>query len=124
MAPSLGLRLRALLALSVFSISLSLPLLSFGHFTFDDDRACESISLVSPVSKPGVQIEPLRQSLPPDHCALCHWLRAVGGSRTTAVTTIEAWLEPSPTVLVSSPTWHSVSVVPHVPSRAPPAVIG
>src|SRR6476646_9929843 len=117
MTPRLGLRLRALLALSVFSISLALPLLSFGHFTFDDDRACEAVSLTAPAQKPGVQIEPLRATLPPDHCALCHWLRAVGGSRTTAVTKIEAWLEPSPTVLVSSPTWHSVSVVPHGPSR-------
>src|SRR5262245_48824379 len=124
MTPSLGLRLRALLALAVFSISLALPLLSFGHLTFDDDRACEVVSLTVQTPKPGVQIEPLRPTLPPDHCALCHWLRAVGGSRTTSVTTIEAWLEPSPTVLIPSPTWHSVSVVPHVPSRAPPTIFG
>jgi hypothetical protein len=124
MALRLGLRLRALLALFVFSTSLSLPLVSFGHFTLDDDRACEAVSLTAPVPVPGVHFGPLRQTLPPDHCALCHWLRAVGGSRTTAVTTIHAWLEPSPPAVIALPTRRSVPVVVHLPSRAPPVVIG
>jgi hypothetical protein len=122
MASRLGLRLRALLALCVFSGSLSLPLLSFGHFTFDDDAACGSVSLTRP--HPGVQFETARRPLPPDHCALCHWLRAVGGARTSVPTTVHAWLEPAPTGTVASPTWRSVAVAVHLPPRAPPVVFG
>src|SRR3954454_9666528 len=111
MAPSLGLRLRALLALSVFSLSLSLPLLSFGHFAFDDDTACGSVKLTRPQST--VYVEPTRQSLPPEPCALCHWLRAVGGARASIATIVHAWLEPTAPALVPATTKHSASPLIH-----------
>jgi hypothetical protein len=122
MVRSLSLRLRALLALSAFVGSLSLPLVSFGHLTLDDDRACGSIVLA--LGHPWAQLEPIRPSLPADHCALCHWLRAVGGSRTSDVVTPHTWLEPAASAPVLTLVWRPALLVTERPSRAPPPAIG
>jgi hypothetical protein len=122
MALSPGLRLRALLALAVFSISLSLPLLSFGHFTLDDDTACGSVKLSA--AHPGSQFELVRPPLPPSHCALCHWLRAVGGSQTSGITTVHAWLGPAAPTISFPAAWSPAPTVSLLPSRAPPVTLG
>jgi hypothetical protein len=121
MVRSLSLRLRALLALSTFVGSLSLPLVSFGHLTLDDDRACGSVVLDA--GQPWAQFEPIRPSLPADHCALCHWLRAVGGSRTSNVVTAHTGLEPTAAVPVLALVWRPALLVTERPSRAPPQTI-
>ena len=121
MVRSLSLRLRALVALSAFLGSLSLPLMSFGHLTLDDDRACGSIVLDA--GQPWAQFEPIRPSLPADHCALCHWLRSVGGARTSSVVATQTWLEPSAPVPVLTSVWRRALRVTERPSRAPPAFV-
>ena len=114
------LRLRALLALSAFVGSLSLPVVGFGHLTLDDDRACGSV--VMALSHPGVQVDAPRPSLPLDHCALCHWLRAVGGSRTATVVTTLTWLEPSAPAPVPALAKRPSILATERPSRAPPVL--
>lgn len=120
MVRSLSLRLRALLALTAFVGSLSLPLVNFGHLTLDDDRACGSIVLA--LGHPWAQLESPAQSLPADHCALCHWLRAVGGSRTSTVVTTLTWLEPGEPAPVPELARRPALLVIERPSRAPPVL--
>src|SRR4051812_46596611 len=103
MAHFVGLRVRALVAVGAVLGSLGLPPLSFGHFTFDDDRACGSVELIA--SHPGFELGPVKPTLPADHCALCHWLRAVGGARTAGVVTVHAWLEASALIVDLAPVW-------------------
>ena len=122
MLRSLSLRLRALLALTALGGSLSLPLVNFSHLTLDDDRACGSVVLA--LGHPWAQFESPRPSLPDDHCALCHWLRAVGGARTSGVVTTQTWLEPSAPAPVPALAWRPALLVIDRPSRAPPPSIG
>jgi len=120
--PSIGLRLRALAALVAFVGSLTLPLLSLGHFVLEDDRACAPVQLTT--TGDDAELEPLRPAPPQNHCVVCHWLRAVGGSRTTGVTTCDVWLEPSAPTVIVAPAWHATLALTDRPSRAPPALLG
>jgi hypothetical protein len=122
MAPSVGLRLRALATLVVFVASLGLPMVSFGHYGLEDDLACGSVSLTE--AHPGVQLDQARPKLPPNHCAVCHWLRAVGGSHTTGITLLHAWLEPAEAPVATAEHWRPAPAVSARPSRAPPSLIG
>ena len=122
MVPSVGLRIRALVTLVAFVASLGLPVFSLSHYALDDDTACGSIQLTTTQS--GAQLEQKRPSLPLQHCAICHWLRAVGGSQTTGVTIVHAWLEPSPAAPLAAETWRPATTDTDRPSRAPPALIG
>src|ERR1041384_2221451 len=99
-----GLRIRAFAALVAFVGSLALPLLSFGHLTFDDDRACDSLELRAD-QNPRTAVGETRPALPPEHCALCHWLRAVGNARTSGSVNLQAWLESSLPVVLPAPAW-------------------
>lgn len=122
MVRSVSLRLRALAALATFVGSLSLPLVSFSHLLQDDDRACGSVLLA--LGHPWAQLEAPHPSLPADHCALCHWLRAVGGARTSGVVTTHTWLEPGASAPVLALVWRPAVLVTERPSRAPPQSIG
>jgi hypothetical protein len=122
MPRSLSLRLRALVALSAFVGSLSLPLLSFGHLALDDDTACGSV--VMAFGQPGTRVGLPQSSPRAQHCPLCHWLRAVGGAQAAGAVTAVAWLEPGAPAPAVSLVWHPALVVTERPSRAPPAVIG
>jgi hypothetical protein len=122
MVPSAGLRIRALVTLVAFVASLGLPVFSLSHYALDDDTACGSIQLTPTQSS--VQLDQKRPSLPLQHCAICHWLRAVGGSQTTDVTVVQAWLEPAPAAPVAAEAWRPATTDTARPSRAPPALIG
>jgi hypothetical protein len=117
----LGLRLRALLALAAFVGTFSLPLISVGHLAFDDDRACGSIELAGYGAD--ARFAPAQAPIPQNHCALCHWLRAVGGASTSDVSVTRVWLERgdiAAPVVLTQPVRPALT---HGPSRAPPTVL-
>ena len=113
-----SVRLRSWIALVAFVGALGLPLVTASHLAPDDDAACGLVVLV-----PGsttAEVGEAQDTLPPGHCALCHWLRAVGGAQPAVAKTVVAWLEPvgSEAPLVA-PDPH-FDAVADSPSRAPP----
>jgi hypothetical protein len=118
---SLALRARAWLALGAFLASLALPFLAARHLTFDDDAACGVDELT--LGHAGLQLEASRPSPVPGHCALCHWLRAVGGAHPGDLSFVATWLEPIAYRPALVRQGHDVLAVSDRPSRAPPAAI-
>jgi mono/diheme cytochrome c family protein len=118
----LGQRVRGWIALGAFAASLTLPLQSLRHATLDDDAACAPVVLAGGHAER--QFEPLTPSPFRGHCAICHWVRAVGGARTEWAVTVAAWLDPSESRPTLAEAW-LVSATPiERPSRAPPHAIG
>lgn len=86
-------RLRAWVALAAFLGSVGLPFVSASHMLADDDAACGQVSLVN--HHPVVQFERSTPASPLEHCAICHWQRAVSGASTSARVTAALSLESS-----------------------------
>ena len=118
----IGQRVRGWIALGAFAASLALPLQSLRHATFDDDAACGSVGLAS--SPAQQQLGPVRPAVPAGHCAICHWLRAVGGAKTELAVTTAAWLEPTESRPTPTVVWLGSATPIERPSRAPPQAIG
>jgi hypothetical protein len=109
-------RLRAWLALVAFVGSFLLPLAA-NHIAWDDDLGDgRPVAAHSPT-----QFDAATGSAPTDHCALCHWWRAIGNANAGLVADANVWLRPDElheTGAVSSP---DHLVVFDRPSRAPPS---
>ena len=71
-------RLFGHLTLTVFLASLCLPFLTASHFAWDDDPACGS-DVLAPAHAT-TQFEPVIPGPVAQHCAICHWLRALGSA--------------------------------------------
>jgi len=109
-------RLRAWLALVAFVGSFLLPLAA-NHIAWDDDVGDgRPISGHSPT-----QFDAATASARADHCALCHWWRAIGNANAGLLADASVWLQPDEicgSAAISSP---DHLVVHDRPSRAPPA---
>jgi len=119
---SFAFRVRAWAALTVFVGSLGLPFLAARHLTFDDDAACGVDELT--VYHQRTQVEAAQAAPIPGHCALCHWLRAVGGAHPADWGLVATWLEPVSYRSVAPAQGHDSVPVAHRASRAPPPAIG
>lgn len=117
---TIGLRrLTAQVALAVFLGVLTLPVLSPSHLRADDDIDCGSADLVlrNPTPQLGLPTPPATRQ----HCALCHWQRAVRSATTPAPATVmhaEGWSDASP---LESLHPVAASTFDRKPARAPPS---
>jgi hypothetical protein len=75
-------RIGALIALIAFSAGLLLPGAFVLHAPDDADAAWGAPGLVA--GHPVTQVEPERPSVEDEHCAICHWMRALTHSITGA----------------------------------------
>jgi len=113
-------RLRVWITLAAFLGTFAVPVATLGHFTADDDAACGQISPVA--GHLTTQFESPQAAPPLEHCALCHWLRAVGGASPSVprvvavVATLNRVAPPAAERAAESP------VVSQRSSRAPPSL--
>jgi len=115
-----GRRIRAWVTLAAFLGTLAIPVATLGHFTPDDDAACGPV-----IGAPGhasTQVEVPRPAPVPQHCALCHWLRAVGGAAPSVPRV--AMSLPTPARVQAPATEHRATdpTLNERPSRAPPSL--
>jgi hypothetical protein len=113
----LTLRLRAWMALGAFLATFALPVAGAGHLALDSDAACD------PAETSGhsrAQVEIVHPTAAGTHCAICHWLRAVGGARTDIRVVAVAWLEPAGLEPTLTPFWRGALTASERPARAPP----
>ena len=75
-------RAAAWLALFAFAAGLILPASVAVHAPDDADAAWGAARLLA--SHAQTQVEPVRPPTDDDHCAICHWLRALNHSVRTA----------------------------------------
>jgi hypothetical protein len=81
--------MRAWATLAAFAATLVVPFVSARHVFRLDDAACATESRSGrAASRLGSAVVDDRA----DHCALCHWLRAVGGSQIATGTLVRAGL--------------------------------
>jgi hypothetical protein len=102
-------------ALAAFAASFALPILSTRHLVPDVDEGSRlAVHAEQQVGMPeGTGAD--------EHCAVCHWMRAVAGASAPAVAVFATWLPPAEPVATGSPDRQGRTAVPAVPSRAPPA---
>lgn len=102
-------------ALAAFAASFALPILSTRHLVPDVDEGSRLAVHAEPqVAVPG-------GTSGDEHCAVCHWMRAVAGASTHSGTVFVTWFLPSDPVTAGSSDRQGRTAVPAVPSRAPPA---
>jgi hypothetical protein len=77
--------------LATFLVGLTAPALSARHGATGDDASCGP-GLVN--GHPVEQFEPVLPPVVDDHCALCHWLRAVGGASPAGAQVQDVGLDP------------------------------
>lgn len=114
-------RLTGLVAILTFVAGLCLPLFS-GHFLLDDDTACQTDVLVALTAQPPVVQAPQPEA-PPEHCAICHWQRAISGAHASARTLAVRALEPSVSVALAATRAAELNLQHFGASRAPPFVL-
>jgi hypothetical protein len=110
-------RLGSWLALASFVAGVLLPASVVRHGPDDPDAAWGAPGLAA--GHPVTQVEPVRPPVPQDHCAICHWVRALTHSvagvplRGPQLDVVRA---------VSSPTVCDVEfdIAAGSPARAPP----
>ena len=113
-------RLAAWIAILSFAAGLILPASISAHAPDDRDAAWGAAGLLA--GHPTDQIEPVRDPADDDHCAICHWLRALTHSVRGA--TIKnphfALVRVAPAAAVPG---HSGEATASAPARAPPSVL-
>jgi hypothetical protein len=112
-------RLVALSAIVTFAAGLCLPLLS-GHFLVDDDTACDTDVLVPITSQPNT-IQASQPEAPLEHCAICHWQRAISGAHASARTIAVRAPQPSASVAMDATRTPELTLQHFGASRAPPS---
>ena len=115
----LTLRLRAWIALGAFLATFALPVAGSGHLSLAADAACDPGETAGHAQS---QFEIVHPTAAGTHCAVCHWLRAVGGARTNIRVIAAAWLEPAGLEPALTPSWRGALTVFERPARAPPAL--
>ena len=108
----------AWVATCVLVASLALPVSAAWHLRLDDDAACVPPGVPGhPVS----QLEVVRDGPAAEHCALCHWMRGLGGAALGHHAATAAWLSPGEVGLAFSAASARPQVVSLRSSRAPPS---
>jgi hypothetical protein len=113
-----GKQLRAWVAFLAFAGSFGLPFFSASHLSGLDDEACGQVVLATHSKTQFQGVTPIP---PPQHCAYCHWQRAVGGATTAAAGGIVPWIRPQEDRTPAAAHLFDAVVILHRPSRAPPA---
>ena len=109
-------RLVAWFALTVFVGSLGLPL-AVRHLAWDDD-----LGDGRPISgHPAAQVDAGQPSASSDHCALCHFWRAMGSAAAGLIQDNTIWLQPDELREAAAVPSPDHLIVRDRPSRAPPA---
>jgi hypothetical protein len=106
------------MALAAFVAGVLLPASFAVHEPDDVDAAWGAAGLVA--GHPVTQVEPVLPPVDEEHCAICHWMRALTHSVTGAPA---AGPEIAVVLLAATPPLPSVQfdVSPPSPARAPPA---
>jgi hypothetical protein len=118
-ARALLLRVRAWVALGAFAGSLVLPAAAARHEAIDlDDPACGPVAAAGHASE---QVEPVWPPISGDHCAVCHWLRAMGSAQPLRIDPLNRPLAPADPTPFEGGGGPSASAVLPQQSRAPPA---
>lgn len=112
-------RLVALVAMATFVAGLCLPLFS-GHFLVDDDTACDTDVLIPITSQPNT-IQASQPEAPLEHCAICHWQRAISGAHASARTIAVRAPQLSAAVTIDATRAPVVTLQHFGASRAPPS---
>lgn len=102
-------------SLLAFAASLALPVLSTRHLAPDaDDGVRLSFNM-------GERLDLPAETGSDEHCAVCHWMRAVAGASVGALgVQLTGFITSQPTLADSSDR-QGRTAVPAGPSRAPPA---
>lgn len=114
-------RLTGLVAIVTFVAGLCLPLFS-GHFLLDDDTACQTDVLVSRTAR-AQAIQTAQPVAPLEHCAICHWQRAISGAHASARTIAVRSPELSASVAIRAARAPELTLLHFGASRAPPRVL-
>jgi hypothetical protein len=114
-------RLGAWVAVVAFTLgSFALPIANSSHPIWDDDAACGGADYVGP-ARPHLQFEAVHPLTPAGHCALCHWLRAVGSAAPGSKSVAAVGLDAVDIGLWRLASRHGRLVIVRGASRAPPA---
>ena len=111
-------RVLAWIVVAVLVAAQGLPALSSRHLFADADAECGPTLAAGHTSS---QFEGVRNRTADEHCAICHWMRAVNGaapgSPLAALIASDA-----PSVVASGrPSSYALDLAADTPSRAPPA---
>jgi hypothetical protein len=111
----------ARVVLTVFVVGLAVPVLAAGHGPAEDDTFCAPF--LPSAGHPTLQFE---QVLPPvtgEHCAICHWLRAVSGAAPDASSPTQALLDAVSSIAPMPELAGGRTILAERPSRAPPVLV-
>lgn len=112
-----GLRVRAWLALWIFLGGLVLPIVSPAH-PADDDQAPSGLELYS--HHPWSEIATVLPPVAPEHCAICHWERALSCASASTPVDVTGQFEAVAVRQADTPVSAASAPVRHASSRAPP----
>ncbi|HEX5217050.1 MAG TPA: hypothetical protein VFV98_16420 [Vicinamibacterales bacterium] len=103
--------------MAVLVAAQGLPALSSRHLFADADAGGPVLA----IGHTAAQFEAVRTPVADEHCAICHWMRAVNGAApgSPLATSIATDLEAVATV--GRPTGYALDLAAEQPSRAPPA---
>ncbi|MEO7191292.1 MAG: hypothetical protein ABI051_09565 [Vicinamibacterales bacterium] len=107
------------LALLIFIGSLVPPLVASSHLLADPDPDCGTSFQLAGSSTASVGAVPAARA--PEHCAICHLLRSLGGAAPTAAMRPAPAFAMAESVIAGAVNASGYSPHPHTPSRAPPA---
>ena len=113
-------RASAWVVLAAFVSSLAVPVLGTGHAQLEDDASCDPYVLGG--GHPTEQFEVVLPPLADDHCAICHWLRAVGGAAPRAASGPHARFDAATPGSLRPVLAGGRAVISEQPSRAPPVL--
>jgi hypothetical protein len=109
------------LTLTVFIVGLALPLASRSHLRWDDDLDCGSGILAVGHERAQIDVPQAAPSTAQEHCALCHWLRAVATAAPVPVAAaIPGFVAGTPELAAADASAPGTPVAIRS-SRAPPA---
>jgi hypothetical protein len=115
-----GLRARAWLALGIFIGGLALPIVSPAH-PVDDDQDTPGVALIS--HHPWSEIASVLPPAVPQHCAICHWERALSGASASARVEVASALHAIAVGRLEIRLSADSAPIRHGSSRAPPSPV-
>lgn len=110
-------RALAWIVVVVLVAAQGLPALSSRHLFADADAG-------GPVLAAGhsaAQFEAVHTPVADEHCAICHWMRAVNGAAPGVPLAVLVATDLHAVVTVGRPTGYALQLAAETPSRAPPA---
>ena len=111
-------RALAWIVVAVLVAAQGLPALSSRHLFADADAECGPVLAIGHTA---AQFEAVRTPLADEHCAICHWMRAVNGAAPGSPLAALVATDLQAVVTVGRPTGYALDLAADTPSRAPPA---